>query len=253
MVKTRKNHIGEKKNHLTIVKQVEDYVDPKGIHRAKFACQCDCGNPNLVEVLYTNFQKGTTTSCGCHHQKVITQKGRGIKKNNYDLTGEYGIGYANNTGNPFFFDLEDFEKVEKGSWYENKRGYIRTNTYNGEKCLIALHQIIFGRFADHKNRNKKDNRKNNLRKADEKENARNRSLGPNNTSGYIGVKWSNVANGWVASIGINDTRINLGTFKDKEDAIIARLKGELKYYGPDFAPQRHLFEQYGITQEDKPE
>ena len=34
-------------------------------------------------------------------------------------------------------------------------------------------------------------------------------------------------------------------YKNKEDALRARLQGEAKYYGLD-APQRHLFKQYGI-------
>ena len=33
---------------------------------------------------------------------------------------------------------------------------------------------------------------------------------------------------------------------NKEDAIKARLEAEAKYYG-DFAPQKHLFEEYGIV------
>ena len=36
---------------------------------------------------------------------------------------------------------------------------------------------------------------------------------------------------------------------NKHDAIIARLKAELEYYGINFAPQRHLFEEYGIIKD----
>ena len=45
--------------------------------------------------------------------------------------------------------------------------------------------------------------------------------------------------------------MDLFNFKfDKiEDAIKARLEAEKKYFG-EFAPQRHLFEQYGITQQN---
>ena len=38
----------------------------------------------------------------------------------------------------------------------------------------------------------------------------------------------------------------LGSFSNKDDAIKARLNAEAKYFGK-FAPQRHLFEQYGIN------
>ena len=41
----------------------------------------------------------------------------------------------------------------------------------------------------------------------------------------------------------------LGTFIDKKDAIKCRLKAE-KLYFKEFAPQRHLFKEYGI--EDDP-
>jgi hypothetical protein len=36
------------------------------------------------------------------------------------------------------------------------------------------------------------------------------------------------------------------TYYLKDDAVKARLKAELEYFGSEFAPQRHLFAQYGI-------
>jgi hypothetical protein len=45
---------------------------------------------------------------------------------------------------------------------------------------------------------------------------------------------------------IDAKQIHLGMFENKEDAIKARLEAEAKYFG-DFAPQRHLFEQYKIN------
>ena len=41
----------------------------------------------------------------------------------------------------------------------------------------------------------------------------------------------------------------LGRFSDKEDAIKARLQAEAKYF-KEFAPQRHLFKQYGILEDN---
>ncbi len=37
----------------------------------------------------------------------------------------------------------------------------------------------------------------------------------------------------------------IGRFKNKQEAIIARLKAKKKYYGEN-ASQRHLFKEYGI-------
>lgn len=37
-----------------------------------------------------------------------------------------------------------------------------------------------------------------------------------------------------------------GSYKDKKDALVARLKAERELFGVEFAPQRHLFKEYGI-------
>ena len=41
--------------------------------------------------------------------------------------------------------------------------------------------------------------------------------------------------------------LNLGYFTNKNDAIKARLNGEVKYFG-EFSSQKHLYEQYGIDE-----
>ena len=68
----------------------------------------------------------------------------------------------------------------------------------------------------------------------------------NNTSGFIGVDWVKRRQGWRARIKVEKKEISLGIFANQKDAIKARLMAEKKYFG-DFAPQRHLFDEYGIT------
>lgn len=63
--------------------------------------------------------------------------------------------------------------------------------------------------------------------------------------------WEKDRNKWSAQIVVNYHNIRLGSFENKEDAIIARLKAEYKYFGCDFASQRHLFEKYDINDEQK--
>ena len=48
--------------------------------------------------------------------------------NNYDLSGEYGIGYLFN-GEEFYFGLEDYDKIKNYCWYKDSGGYIRTNAH----------------------------------------------------------------------------------------------------------------------------
>lgn len=67
-----------------------------------------------------------------------------------------------------------------------------------------------------------------------------------NTSGVLGVTKRTNKDKWRATIIIDKKTIYLGEFQDKNDAIKARLNFELEYFGSLFAPQLHLFEQYGI-------
>jgi group I intron endonuclease len=71
------------------------------------------------------------------------------------------------------------------------------------------------------------------------------NISPNNTSGFIGVNFDKRCNRWFATIVASGVYHCLGRFDNKEDAIRARLKGELQYFGG-FAPQKHLFKEYEI-------
>lgn len=173
-----------------------------------------------------------------------------IKKSNiYDLSGEYGIGYCSNTGNPFYFDLEDYDKIKDYCWIEYIRnGYHSLEAWNiGVGGNITMNWVIAGKYHDHINRNPLDNRKSNLRPCNLYQNAMNSSIMSNNTSGIIGVNWNKKIQKWLVRIQYYGKRISLGYFSNKEDAIRARLKAELKYFG-EFAPQKDLFAQYNIKE-----
>ena len=76
-----------------------------------------------------------------------------------------------------------------------------------------------------------------------------RVIGKNNSSGVMGVWWRINDNKWSASIQSNNKLYHLGNYSDKDDAIRARLNKELELFGLEKAPQKHLFEEYGITQQ----
>lgn len=52
----------------------------------------------------------------------------------------------------------------------------------------------------------------------------NQAIRVDNTSGTPGVKWDSRTNKWVASIKVNNKRVNLGYFKNKQDAKDVRIK-----------------------------
>lgn len=163
------------------------------------------------------------------------------KYNTYDLSGEYGIGYTT-SGDEFWFDKEDYEKIKEYCWYYSQRGYVIARD---NQKRVSLHNIIMGITSDdlengivvdHKNHppaneHKKDNRKSNLEIVTLSENMQNRHLNKNNTSGVSGVHWNKNECKWQARIGLHGKRIQLGYFTNKNDAIQARKNAEIKYYG----------------------
>ena len=54
---------GRKFGRLTVIKRVEDYVSPKGVHKAQWLCICEC-DTNVV-VVGDSLQNESTKSCGC--------------------------------------------------------------------------------------------------------------------------------------------------------------------------------------------
>ena len=233
-------------SRLTVIEQADDYIDKKGEHVAQWLCECNCEERNQIIARSGNLKNGNTKSCGCIQREKASECSK--KYNKYNLFGEYGIGYASNTGSEFYFDLEDYDKIKNYCWFEtiNKKGYRSIKTHINGNSISPMHQLIFGKYCDHVNRNALDNRKSNLRQCTVQENNRNSSIRKDNKSGYIGVMWIEKDKKWRSEIRINNKGISLGRFINKEDAIKARLDAEAKYFG-EFAPQRHLFEQYKIN------
>ena len=56
----------------------------------------------------------------------------------------------------------------------------------------------------------------------------------NNKSGFIGVFFNKTSNKWYATLNANGVRYNLGTYKEKQDAIDARIAAEIEHLGSSF-------------------
>ena len=208
-------------------------------------CKCDCGNYTKAPAY--RLKCGDNKSCGCYQKEIASKLGKTHKKSNvYIRHDSYYEGKLSNSDKSFFFDKEDYGIVSNYCWHLSVDGYVTSNTPTG---LIKLHRLLLD-FpkdpVDHKDRNKLNNRRENLRIVSNRQNALNSSVNKNNTSGTTGVYFDKSRNKWVAVIKTYGKTIHLGRFVQKEDAIKARLQGELKYFGIEFAPQRHLFKEYGI-------
>lgn len=136
-------------------------------------------------------------------------------------------------------DDEDFEYLSQWKWYFSKNGYaarkqrIGLRKFNKQK-LIYMHRLINktpeGFQTDHINRDKLDNRKENLRIATSSQNAINTNLYKNNTSGYRGIYWDKIRNKWQVSIKANQKKIHLGYYSNIQGAWLARRWGERVYW-----------------------
>lgn len=219
------NEIGNKYGKLTVI----DFA-PSVNKRAVWKCKCDCGNICYIKGKY--LRNGDTTSCGCVSKERTRQMGLNNRNpNKIIIKDEVVEVYFNNTDNYFICDLEDLELTKSRTWFESEQGYARTLEVN--KKFKFFHNYIVpntdNEFCDHINGNRLDNRRNNLRSVTQQQNAMNAGLHKNNTSGCTGVCKNN--NSWVAYINYLQKRINIGSFKTKEEAITARKQKEEELFG----------------------
>jgi len=84
-------------------------------------------------------------------------------------------------------------------------------------------------IIDHKDWNKSNNTRDNLRFATKSQNNINIKLKSNNTTGYPGLT-INRGGYYVARISLNGKRYYLGTFKNLRDAVAARREAEIKFH-----------------------
>ncbi|MFA6972878.1 MAG: HNH endonuclease [Gallionella sp.] len=141
-------------------------------------------------------------------------------------------------GETSIVDDEKFEELSQYKWHLSSSGYaIRYDCMKeGKSTSIFMHRQLLktlpGRYVDHKNMNKLDNRMDNLRECSMRENKGNIKPYKNNKSGHKGVCWSYSTRKWMAQIkNKNGKNILLGFFVDKLDASKAYNKAAIKYFG----------------------
>ena len=216
---------GQVFNRLTVICRVNQRSSDGSV---KWLCRCSCGNETIVRA--DSLKSGNTQSCGCLNKERVRETNK--KYNVFQTKGDVSVGYTK-SGVTFLIDAEDLDRVSKYYWHVNRQGYIVSSSMN--KTYVRLHRFILNindeRIIDHKNRDKTDNRKTNLRIATNQQNNINRGTPRNSTTGVKGVSKSKNGEKYVAQIGKDGRVIYIGTYDTIEEARQARNKKEIELFG----------------------
>lgn len=124
-------------------------------------------------------------------------------------------------------DDEDYERLSQHAWHPHPKGYAqRSCKIDGKRKCMLIHQEVVGAIpegheVDHKDRDKRNNQRCNLRVVTSSTNQHNRSMPSTNTSGVKGVCWIPRIQRWRAHMKFQGKNVLCQNFKYRKEAIEA--------------------------------
>jgi hypothetical protein len=130
-----------------------------------------------------------------------------------------------------YVDAEDYEWLSRWTWHLRGGYAVRAEKWT----LIFMHREIAkppeGMIVDHKNRNKLDNTRENLRVCTYTQNAGNRSKRRGTSSEFRGVSYDKKRGKYFAKASCQGERFFLGFFADERDAARAHDHKAVELFG----------------------
>lgn len=212
---------GQVLNGCIYLHDVDPYTYPSGLTKRKALFKCKCGE-TFTSVI-SDVKTGNTNSCGCYNVESSTKHG---------LMGHklYWVWKR--------MKSRCFQPKDKRYKYYGNRGIGMCDEWRlGFKAfydyVISLPNYHKPGYTLDRIDNDGDYEPGNMRWATQHFQTANRRKLKNNKSGFAGVFKTKGAR-FTSTIGVNGTRIYLGTFDTKEEAAIARddyiIKNELFEY-----------------------
>lgn len=132
-------------------------------------------------------------------------------------------------------DRSDYELVCNAKWNYHRGYALKSQMKNGVSRKVYMHRVINGTpdgmLTDHRNGNRLDNRRSNLRTANRFQNEQNKGITKRNRSGFKGVWFCKKSNRFQAQIRFSRKKIYLGSFQTAKEASDAYSKASLEMHG----------------------